>query len=93
MDNMGDEGKTELALEAFAWPKPDSIAERSQIEVRIEKEHEGDTDYVVCSVEELRALVNEVKRLRKEVAYLQEALRSEERDSVRYRFRREHDCY
>lgn len=90
---MSDEGRTGLGLETFSGPKAAGIAERSQIETRIEKEHEGDTDYVVFSVEELRALVNEVKRLRKEVAYLQEALQSEERDSVRYRFRREHDCY
>ena len=58
--------------------------------------NEGDSDnggsrYVFASVEELLVLVDEVVRLRKEVAYLKEALHLEERQTVR--FRREHDCY
>ena len=50
----------------------------------------GGSRYVFVPVEELRVLINEVMRLCKEVAYLQEALYSEERHTVR--FRREHDC-
>ena len=58
---------------------------------RLEGERSDRAEYVLCSTEELQALVSEVRRLQKEVVYLREALHFEERQPVR--FRREHDCY
>ena len=57
-----------------------------------EQRHDGNQQqYVTLTVEELRILMNEIKRLRKEVRYLIEALRVEEQQTTR--FRKEHDCY
>ena len=90
MDSMTDHRNQEeakLELQVISEYELATITELSQVE----EGHGSSADYVLCSVEELRALLSEVGRLRKEVDYLREALHFEERQTVR--FRREHDCY
>ena len=87
MTDPKDQEEAKLELQVLEEYELTAITELSQVE----EGQRSSANYVLCSVEELRALLSEVGRLQKEVAYLREALHFEERQTVR--FRREHDCY
>lgn len=87
MTDHEEQEKANLDLQVIGEYELTTLADLSQLE----EGRSGNADYILCSAEELRALVSEIQRLQKEVAYLREALYVEERQTVR--FRREHDCY